>query len=77
MADTKDTLPSRMLGNLNYRVKSLCHHPFCHCCRQRVSAVVVLDNEFGGNPLHVCRDCLSSMLKGFDELTPAEKVRIG
>lgn len=76
MADEQDKLPVRILGHTHYMVKSMCHTPFCHLCRKRSDAVVVMDNDFGGNPLHACKDCLTEMLKGFDELTPAEKARI-
>lgn len=76
MACVQDKLPARILGHRHYMVKSLCHTPFCHLCRNRVEAVVVLDNTAGGNPLHACKDCLAEMLEGFDDLAPAEKVHL-
>jgi hypothetical protein len=52
---------------LKYYVTVPCNKPYCHFCRKQVPQVSVLD-RLQGNPLHICKECLSARLDGFEFL---------
>lgn len=73
MSELKQKLPGQSDKNgIEYRTKVPGNIPFCHLCRQRVEAVVVLQSDFSGNPLHVCRACLIERVRGFEELAESD-----
>jgi hypothetical protein len=55
-------------GKIEYFKKVPSSSPFCHFCRQRVDVVTVLERTNSGNPLHICKVCLTKRLDGFDAI---------
>ena len=51
------------------------NHPYCHFCRIRVPAVVALHRS-EGNPLHICRECLSKRLSALAEVEVTDEPKI-
>jgi len=69
MAEIPAPLPGYFTVNdIEYRVKTLGHTPFCHLCRKRVPSIVVMRPLEDNNPLYVCHDCMVERTQGFSNL---------
>ncbi len=66
----------KIVDGIHVMVAVPSNHPYCHFCRNRVPAAVVL-HRGDGNPLHICRDCLSARISALDTATEVTNVTPG
>lgn len=73
MTDENPQSPGHLIvDGVEYLVRSPGNIPYCHLCRQRVSAVVDITNGCAGNPVRACRACLETRIRGFEKLPTLE-----